>query len=421
MRRSLGKIKRHKKIYSRSLLGLDPLRVIIIIAAAVLLFSVGWALYTPVYNLITGNGSEPAQPEQVEAIPSEQPSEPEPSPETPPAAEVLQEAPHIRGAYLPYSIVFKEDAFSAALDDLKAKGFTHVLVDMKTEQGMLLYRSMSQVAVSSQLIVANPLDAQKTASLIREKGLVPMAKMYAFRDPIASINNLEMAVHYQNTEWAWLDDSQQNGGKSWLNPYSADARDYISTLCVEVASLGFDGIVLYGVQFPQGYALDLCGYGDEAASKTKSQVLQEFTSKLRSDLEKVNTKLYVYAEGTHLLNSETTHLGEDRWAHLNNGAAVNAMPASFGTSFDIVEGNTTTRMETPVIAPKKTVQTVASMVNPHLSPTADHLFILQAYTSLDFSGVYFLEYTQTEIDDQISGLNAAGAEDYILYNPQGKY
>lgn len=424
MKRPLGKIKRHKKIYRKSNFRIYPLQTAAFVIGAAILFGVGWSLYQPVYDFLTGNlevpPSETSESPAVPDAPDEAQSEEKPvSPQT--KEEPAQTQTNLQGAYLPPAIVADEAALSSSLDSLKAKGLNSVLIDLKDDKGNLLFHSKNETAASVGAVSFSAVDLSRTASLIRQKGLEPIARLSAFKDPLASIYHLDMAVHYQNSEWAWLDNSQQNGGKAWLNPYSSDAQKYISDLCLEVADAGFDHIVLSDVQFPQGYALDLAGYGPDAGSKSKSAVLQEFTDSLRTSLEKKDASLYVYAEGTALLGDNNAFLGEDIWAPLKNGAAVGAMPASFGIAFENMESGTPVPMETPVIHPGKTVFAVASSLKKHLAPDANALIFLQAYTSLEFSGVNFLEYTQTQIDEQTQALKKKGFTNYILYNPSGTY
>lgn len=419
MKRSLGKIKRHKKIYRKSSFRIDPLRTVVFSVSAVLLFGLGWVLYGLAYDLFTGELTLPL-PEREQQTPEENlPQESEP-PALEETQEPAQEQSLLQGAYLPPFVVMDEAALSAALDSLKAKGLNSVLVDLKNEQGELLYQSANETATAVGA-VASSVSASRIVALIREKDMEPIARLHAFKDPLVSINRLGMAVHYQDSDWAWLDDSQQNGGKAWLNPYSPDAQQYITDLCLEVSSAGFDHIVLASVQFPQGYSLDLTGYGNEAQGKSKSAVLKEFTDGLRAQLEEQGTSLYIYADGAALLGDNAAFLGEDIWAPLENGAAISAMPASFGIAFDVMETGSPVPLEVPVTHPGKTVSTVAASMKTHLAPEADSLVFLQAYTALEFSGVNFLEYTQTQIDQQTEALKQAGFYSYILYNPSGTY
>ena len=59
-----------------------------------------------------------------------------------------------------------------------------------------------------------------------------------------------MAIRYKNQEYLWLDNKASAGGNPWLNPYAAEAVQYIGDLIDELHTAGFDQIVLENVQFP---------------------------------------------------------------------------------------------------------------------------------------------------------------------------
>ena len=88
------------------------------------------------------------------------------------------------------------------------------------------------------------------ASIFKDEGLIPVAKLAAFRDPAGARVDHAMAIRYKNQEYLWLDNKASAGGNPWLNPYAAEAVQYIGDLIDELHTAGFDQIVLENVQFP---------------------------------------------------------------------------------------------------------------------------------------------------------------------------
>lgn len=125
-----------------------------------------------------------------------------------------------------------------------------------------------------------------------------IARIYAFRDPLSSLVLKKAAVKYQDTEMLWLDDSKENGGKSWLNPYSEVAQMYIADLSLECIRAGCSAVMLDGVQFPTGYSLELAGYGTQ--TKTHQQVLSDFVQDME-ELLKENHGVLIYASSTQAM------------------------------------------------------------------------------------------------------------------------
>ena len=82
------------------------------------------------------------------------------------------------------------------------------------------------------------LDPALIASVLKENGLVPVAKLAAFRDPIAARTDRNMAIGYTGQAYLWLDNKASAGGSPWLNPYSDEAVRFIGDLIGEVQSMG---------------------------------------------------------------------------------------------------------------------------------------------------------------------------------------
>ena len=462
------KIKRYNKIYRRSRFSLTPFRAGLIAVVIAVLFFVGWAVYEPVYNFLTGNtlpaedvspsGEEPPAPENPGAAPGTEPSLPENSaePETPAAPEtpqapaepenpaetqtpaaaepaallgvmpLLPKAPAasqepaeaaepLRGVYIPADIMADEAALTALLTDLQTgtvggQPVNTVFFDMKDSTGRLLYTSAVSIAADSGAVSPNAFDGAQRVQLIKDMGFTPVARIYAFRDHIASAAHLDLAVHYQDSEWAWLDNSASAGGRTWLNPYSSGARDYIVQIAEECASLGLEHLVLDGIQFPQGYALDLATYGEEALTKTRPQVLGEFMDELTDWARESGVSLSFYVAGPQLLGGDTAHLGGDLSAFAGRDIAAGAMPSLLGASFQA--GDTT--LESPQEQPYESVKAVADT----LSSYGEGSFaLLQAYDSDDGAVVY----GEAQLADELRALEDAGVPGYVFYDPQGTY
>ena len=94
------------------------------------------------------------------------------------------------------------------------------------------------------------VDPARIAAIFREEGIIPAAQLAAFTDPVSGYTDRSMAVHYSGTQ-LWLDNvSAKAGGKSWLDPSAASAVQYVGDLIDELHGMGFEQVVLTGVQFP---------------------------------------------------------------------------------------------------------------------------------------------------------------------------
>lgn len=145
-----------------------------------------------------------------------------------------------------------EAAVRAAAQSLAESGTAYALITLKDSAGNIYYPSAVPAAAAS--IAEKTVDPELIASVFREYGIVPVARIAAFRDPIASYTDRAMAIHYRSggdTDYLWLDAANAAaGGKAWLNPYSTEAVGFVSGLINELHGMGFEHIALSCVQFP---------------------------------------------------------------------------------------------------------------------------------------------------------------------------
>ena len=141
-----------------------------------------------------------------------------------------------------------EAAITAAAQQLAAQGAVYAVVPLKDTAGSLYYAS--QVPAAAGSVAANPVDAAAIARVFKANGITPVAQLAAFRDPAGARADHAMAIRYKGQEYLWLDNKASAGGNPWLNPYAAEAVQYIGDLIEEVHGMGFDQVLLKNVQFP---------------------------------------------------------------------------------------------------------------------------------------------------------------------------
>lgn len=284
------KIKRYGSIYERKngsvILALTMLAGLVIFGIA------GWLLYTPVHDFIMGLGAE-EQPSVDVAESSQTVSENASSTTSsqPEQQETVNAEKEIKAIFLTAEQLLDENALDAALKNAASSGINTVVVDGKDSSGTVLYSSSNEVAKSSGVAAASVYDAAKISAAIKKSGLSPAVRLHAFKDAAAPAADRDMAVHYYDTDIYWLDNSPELGGKMWLNPYSDKTQGYILSLIEELCSAGFETVMLDSVQFPSGVGLDKAGYGENAKTVSKSQLLNGFVKKATEAAESNGAQL----------------------------------------------------------------------------------------------------------------------------------
>ena len=289
------KIKRYKNSMGTSAVTAHKVKQLLPIVAAVLaIVLVGFLLGKPVLNMLSGAGkSDSSSSSQIVDTSSKledssvqtdvsQPSSDAQSDN--PQPEIVQPVTKTRiYYYADTSALSTEAGIDGVIAQMKSKGATHLVFDVKNPDGNLLYASADQYG--SQLVADKTVDIKALVSKLSQNGITPVARMYTFMDKLISNVERSTAVMYQGTDTRWLDSSAALGGKAWANPASQIMRDYIISLTDEVMSLGIKEIVYAGFHTPTGYSLDKRDFG-----ATMDQVLANMRSLYNTLEAKVSAK-----------------------------------------------------------------------------------------------------------------------------------
>lgn len=265
------KVKHYRRsFYSRGMqvrraVGIGVL-VVVVLAAAWLAapYVLDWATHTW-YTVVRDRDLSASSPAVSESLTGEQQAasdaassvaqsqpeqEPAPEPETPAAdPTAVVEGPWVSAEM---SALTDEASIRAEARRLADQGAVYALVPLKDSQGALYATSVPAAASG----IHGSVDGAAVARIFQQEGLVPVAQLEAFRDPLAARADRSMAIRYRSpdsgaTDYLWLDAaSAEAGGKPWLNPYADAAVRYVAALLEETRQMGFAHAALQGVQFP---------------------------------------------------------------------------------------------------------------------------------------------------------------------------
>lgn len=155
-----------------------------------------------------------------------------------------------------------------------------IIVPLKNENGNLLYSSKIVEAKSWGVISKSVVDAKKIAADIEAAGLIPIAKVTAFYDQVASHikrNNSYGYASKKNTTYLFKN-SVTGKSEKWLNPYQSAARKYICDIVSEISGMGYKHVLLDNVSFPDVELNSQVKTNDEG--KSKSDILKQFFKEL---------------------------------------------------------------------------------------------------------------------------------------------
>ena len=394
VRRTKSKIYRRNRSTSHS-----PLGVIAVIVLLVGLFVLGWFVYQPVYDFITGNISRPPE---SSSVPEPEP-EPEPTPE--PLPEPEPEA--MKLLYAPNETMKNPQALEEIAKKAQAAGCNTLLFEVKNNNGDVLYKTNNEIAIACDAVVADALDLNAVTETLAKYNLKPAVRLHTMKDHVSSRKRIAMSVHYLNTEGLWLDNYVDKGGRSWLNPYDTTAQDYNIELARECVDAGAVLVIADSVQFPKAIGMNLAGYGD-TGGKTWSEALNTFATRMNDAVTEKGASFAVATVGTAVTQGYKglEYLGSP--LQYTVPLVVNSMPAYWA-------GQTPAPNDAPAQLAGETLRATLSPIKAELIP------YVQCYTDSTIAAAKNKEYTQLEIDEQIAVLKELGIESYILYSPDGVY
>lgn len=236
-------------------------RAVLLVCAVALVFGVGWFAGPHILNWGTGLWYSVVHPKpssdatSSQSLPPQPASEPAASVPEPPENTALPEgqqptAAIVEGSWtaVNLSALATPEAIEAAASNAAAAGAQYAMIPLKDASGYVYYPSAVPAAAGS--IAASTVDPAAIAAAFKAAGVTPVACLSAFRDPIAAYTDRSMGIHYAGSDYMWLDNAADAGGKPWLNPYSDGAVQFVGDLIQEVSAFGYDHVLLSTVQFP---------------------------------------------------------------------------------------------------------------------------------------------------------------------------
>ena len=286
--------------------------LLFIIALLAVLLAAGTAFYLLVDIEYTPNG-------MVIHWPWVQESEaPQPTPTAPPlpsvSVEVVDPSPSVEPTPTPtpepvYEPIAAVTVTTAQLRDgsaaqaVAAAGGNALVVEMKGIKGRLAWQSETALAAALWANAADNLTAQAVGELAENSDLYLVARIQCFRDPLMASGWVGSLMTRGGNLWH---DAQ---GVGWSSPASREAVDYLSALCLELAEMGFDEILLDSAGYPDAGEVNVLAVSDNRPEDLSAPVTA-FWQRLSEELAAKDTALAVQTtedalRGTNTLSGVT--------------------------------------------------------------------------------------------------------------------
>lgn len=220
------------------------LTVLAVILFVVLLLAIAFFFFAQEYIVYDDSGKAHLE------FPFFQQIQPTPTPElqSPPVI-VIETPPPIPTPTpppIPGAVELPVEALTdgTAAEQVEALGGNRVIFTMKDELGFLSYFSHQEMA---SIAGVNPADETINDAIraFNQGELYTIARVSLFKDrETAGRYSAGNALRSKGGNWRGPD------GSRWFSPASQTARDYLVEICVELAQLGFDELLLEHCAYP---------------------------------------------------------------------------------------------------------------------------------------------------------------------------
>jgi hypothetical protein len=234
-----------------------------------------------------------AQPEPTVSLEVEPTSTPEPTPTPTPTP--------VQPVSLPLEALYD----GTAVSQVEAAGGDCALFDMKADSGALSYTSQQALAATAKASSSDPALNAAIRGLNETEGLYTVARVSCFKDDQLPYYDRSLAI-LTNSGYRWTG----TDGLRWVSPTNADVRDYLTGVCVELAQLGFDEILLDNAGYPDAGHLNYIKKGAAYDDTQFSAVIDGFYAQVQQALADYPVKLSVVTTaqaqaGTDALTGQT--------------------------------------------------------------------------------------------------------------------
>ena len=190
------------------------------------------------------------------------------------AGESLLASDGVRAIYMPYEYLGNERQISKLIREAERKDCNSVVITFKTPDGKLNYSSALEYAIKGRCSSFYNDTVRAAVSLFEESGLAVIARLYCFSDEAVASTTTALAVKYMDTDINWLDGSDENGGKPWIDPCLEESRGYIIGIMKELYALGIKGFILENCSFPDSKNIGSATFADEGKPQARNDALR---------------------------------------------------------------------------------------------------------------------------------------------------
>jgi len=324
-----------------------------------------------------------------------------------------KEVPKVKGIYVTGPIAGSEymEHLITLIDETE---LNTVVIDVKNDSGEITWHMENPLVEELDAYIRFIPDIDAFLKKMKEHNIYTIARIVCFKDPILAAAKPELAMTTPNGKV--ITDSN---GLAWVNPYKQEVWDYLLSVSISAAEVGFDEIQYDYVRFATGNAAESVDFAKDGDTRSKQDVIAGFLTAACETLHPLGVKVSADVFGTIMGSDIDTELvGQDytRLGEIVDYLCPMVYPSHYGEQVFGLDVPDAYPYETVFHAMEKSKEELEEI--PEDSRTQVRAW-LQAFTATWIKG--HIEYGGEEIRKQIQAVYDAGYEEWILWNASNHY
>src|SRR5687767_3777558 len=298
------------------------------------------------------------------------------------------------------------------IDVAKRTEVNALVIDVKDDRGLVLYRSNVRLAREISADTTMPVSHRRVRAVLdtmRAHGIYPIARIVVAKDPLLAEKKLEWSIKRRaNQSTPWLD----KNGKPWLDPHQREVWQYAVDLAKEAVNLGFSEIQLDYVRFPDEKRLVREAVFPLANGRIRAQVIREQLGFTRQALRDTPVPLTIDVFG--LTATDTTDMGIGQQWEMFMDQADAVLPMVYPSHF----AAGTYGLRNPNASPYATIDRALEDAARRTAGIANAAAIVPWYQDFTLGAP---RYGVAEVRAQIRAGYDNGVMSWMLWNPGSRY
>ena len=317
----------------------------------------------------------------------------------------------VRGLYVNRWVSLSRKKMSDLIDVANRTEVNALVLDVKDDRGLILYRSNVPLAREIAADTLQPLSYKWIRAILdtmRAHNIYPIARIVVAKDPLLADRKREWAIKRKGSTEAWLDKNK----RPWLDPTHPEIWKYAADLAAEAVRMGFSEIQLDYVRFPDEDRIITEGEYANMNGRVRAQVIRDQLGYVRSLVKPLGVPLTIDVFG--LTATDTTDMGiGQRWEMFVDRADV-VLPMAYPSHY----APGTYGLRNPNASPYATIDNTLEDAKRRSQGIAGAARIVPYYQDFTLGPP---RYGAAQVRAQIKAGYDNGVRGWVLWNPGSRY